>query len=139
VTTKNASQPAWNNQGQLQISYLPALTQRDFDHMLWACDLNFVRGEDSLVRALWAGKPLVWQIYAQTGDAHHRKLAAFLDLLQATPSLRAVHQIWNGVVRGTLPELDLARWRQTVSEAQNRLLAQDDLVTKLIQFSEKSR
>jgi len=40
---------------------LPTLAEMDFDHLLWACDLNFVRGEDSLVRALWAGKPLVWQ------------------------------------------------------------------------------
>jgi uncharacterized repeat protein (TIGR03837 family) len=44
---------------KLRITYLPSLTQSDFDLLLWACDLNFVRGEDSIVRALWAGKPLV--------------------------------------------------------------------------------
>ncbi len=42
---------------------LPWLSQPDYDHLLWACDLNIVRGEDSLVRALWAGAPFVWQIY----------------------------------------------------------------------------
>ncbi len=48
--------------------------------MLWACDLNAVRGEDSLVRGLWAGKALVWHIYPQDDDAHHAKLQAFLRL-----------------------------------------------------------
>ena len=38
---------------------LPLLTQTDYDHLLWACDLNFVRGEDSFVRAQWAGRPFV--------------------------------------------------------------------------------
>ena len=33
---------------------LPWLTQADYDHLLWSCELNFVRGEDSLVRACWA-------------------------------------------------------------------------------------
>ena len=35
---------------------MPALTQRDYDALLWACDLNLVRGEDSWVRALLAGQ-----------------------------------------------------------------------------------
>ena len=34
---------------------LPWLTQPDYDRLLWSADLNFVRGEDSLVRAIWAG------------------------------------------------------------------------------------
>ncbi len=71
-------------------TWLPHLPQTDFDHLLWACDLNFVRGEDSLVRALWAGKPFVWQIYPQDDDAHHAKLGAFLDWLDAPSSLRAL-------------------------------------------------
>jgi hypothetical protein len=59
--------------------------------MLWACDLNLVRGEDSLVRGLWAGKALVWHIYPQHDDAHHAKLQAFLDWLQGPASLRQFH------------------------------------------------
>ena len=51
-----------------------------------------MRGEDSLVRALWAGKPFVWQIYPQDDGAHRAKLEAFLDWLQAPPSLRALHR-----------------------------------------------
>ena len=119
------------------VTWLPAVPQPDFDEMLWSADLNFVRGEDSLVRALWAGAPLVWQIYPQDDDAHHAKLEAFLDWLEAPPSLRRFHRIWNGVEAGPLPLLDdetLADWRAAVRAARARLLAQDDLVTRLCRF-----
>ena len=35
----------------------PFLAQDRYDQLLWACDVNFVRGEDSFVRAQWAGGP----------------------------------------------------------------------------------
>ncbi|WP_442907271.1 elongation factor P maturation arginine rhamnosyltransferase EarP [Hydrogenophaga sp. PBL-H3] len=116
---------------------LPLLSQPEFDHLLWACDLNFVRGEDSLVRALWAGQPLVWQIYPQHDDAHHAKLDAFLGWLQAPGSLRAFHRAWNGVDRTPAvwpgpSELD--DWRACVQAARARLLAQPDLCTQLLGF-----
>jgi uncharacterized repeat protein (TIGR03837 family) len=118
--------------GALSISYLPYLTQPDFDHLLWACDLNFVRGEDSLVRALWAGAPLVWQIYPQDDDAHHVKLNAWLDWLGAPPSLRRFHHVWNGFDDGALPPPETqGPWREAAQDARTRLLAQHDLVTRL--------
>lgn len=122
---------------RLAPAYLAHLPQREFDHLLWSGDLNFVRGEDSLVRALWAGAPLVWQLYPQDDDAHHAKLDAFLDWLQAPPSLRRFHRIWNGLETGALPALDdatLADWRAAVQAARARLTAQDDLVTQLRRF-----
>ena len=145
--------PNQDGRKQLSISYLNPLTQRDFDHLLWACDLNFVRGEDSVVRALWAGKPFVWQIYPQDDDAHRHKLAAFLDMLGAQGSLRAFHQHWNAGLSGPasphapaggpLPSLpgppDLGGWQSTVSAARSRLLAQDDLGTLLLRFVAKNR
>jgi uncharacterized repeat protein (TIGR03837 family) len=130
------SQPDSN--GLLSISYLPRLTQQDFDHLLWSCDLNFVRGEDSLVRALWAGKPLVWQIYPQHDKAHHVKLAAFLDWLGAPASLHGFHAIWNSTAPGPLPALALGEWQQTVTQARQRLLQQDDLVSRLLRFISKN-
>ena len=102
--------------------------------MLWACDLNLVRGEDSLVRALWAGRPLLWQLYPQHDQAHHAKLEAFLDWLNAPASLRHAHRIWNGLIDEPLPALDastLAAWSDCVLAARQRLLAQVDLVTQL--------
>ncbi|MEC4722159.1 elongation factor P maturation arginine rhamnosyltransferase EarP [Noviherbaspirillum sp. CPCC 100848] len=63
----------------LTIRILPFLPQSDYDKLLWACDLNFVRGEDSFVRAQWAGRPFVWHIYPQDKNLHHKKLRAFLQ------------------------------------------------------------
>ena len=84
----------------LRITPLPWLSQEDFDHLLWSCDLNFVRGEDSLVRAIWAGKPFVWQLYPQTDGAHEAKLAAFLHAapgLEGLVGLQAAWRAWCGL------------------------------------------
>jgi uncharacterized repeat protein (TIGR03837 family) len=54
------------------------LSHDDFDRLLWSCDLNFIRGEDSWIRALWAGKPFIWQPYIQENNIHLIKLKAFL-------------------------------------------------------------
>ncbi len=87
--------------GALTVLHVPFLPPDDYDRLLWACDVNFVRGEDSFVRAQWAGKPLVWQIYAQAEAAHQRKLAAFLDRWcaglgpDAAAAARALFAAWN--------------------------------------------
>lgn len=65
--------------GNLMVHVLPFLEQDQYDRLLWGCDLNFVRGEDSFVRAQWAGRPLVWQAYRQEEGAHLLKLDAFLQ------------------------------------------------------------
>jgi uncharacterized repeat protein (TIGR03837 family) len=122
----------------LPVTSLPLLTQRDFDHLLWSCDVNFVRGEDSLARALWAGKPFVWQLYPQQGDAHHAKLAAFLDWLGAPRSLRAFHEAWNGVST-ELPAFVPNEWAGCALEGRDRLLAQEDLATQLMRFASQLR
>lgn len=89
--------------GQLTLHAIPFVAQDRYDELLWACDLNFVRGEDSFVRALMAGKPLVWQIYPQREDAHQAKLAAFLDRYlhsldaSAAAATRDLWRAWNGV------------------------------------------
>jgi uncharacterized repeat protein (TIGR03837 family) len=124
-------------QGLLALHPLPLLSQTDFDHLLWSCDLNMVRGEDSLVRALWAGKPCVWHIYPQDDNAHHDKLEAFLDWLQAPPRLRNFHKAWNGIRAGlTAPDAsELEIWQVTVQEARERLLIQVDLASQLLRFT----
>ncbi|MBP6861141.1 MAG: elongation factor P maturation arginine rhamnosyltransferase EarP [Neisseriaceae bacterium] len=63
--------------GQVRVCVLPFVAQADFDYLLWLADLNIIRGEDSFVRALWAGKPYLWHIYQQQEDAHLPKLNAF--------------------------------------------------------------
>jgi uncharacterized repeat protein (TIGR03837 family) len=118
-------------------SALPYTTQDGFDEMLWACDLNFVRGEDSLVRALWAGQPFIWHIYPQDDNAHHAKLEAFLDWMQAPESLRKAHRIWNVLEEGEWPALNaetLQIWSQSTQTKRQQIYGQTDLVTQLIKF-----
>ncbi|MCX2865183.1 elongation factor P maturation arginine rhamnosyltransferase EarP [Paucibacter sp. PLA-PC-4] len=119
---------------------LPYLSQPEFDHLLWACDLNFVRGEDSFVRAQWAAKPFVWQIYPQQDGAHGQKLEAFMDLwlADATAELaaasRSLWRAWNALTvwPACLPPAEAAqrhaqRWR-------SHLAAQADLSAQLLRF-----
>lgn len=117
------------------ITHLPLIPQPQFDELLWACDLNFVRGEDSLVRALWAGRPLVWHIYPQDDGAHQHKLQAFLDWLQAPADWRALHQAWNGF-DGAMPALDLPAWQACARQARERLLQGPELVSQLLQAAQ---
>ena len=125
---------------------LPYLSQPDYDRLLWACDLNLVRGEDSFVRAQWAAKPLLWQLYPQHDGAHGPKLEAFLDLWLAgvvpplATGLRRLWRAWNGLTdwQGTsLPPLELQQ--EQASQWCRQLQAQPDLVTQLLGFVTDSR
>ena len=123
--------------------FLPFVPQGEFDRVLWCGDCNFVRGEDSLVRALWAGAPFVWQPYPQEDAVLDAKLAALLAWLGAPESLAGFHRVWNGLEPGDLPaDLALAppdAWRDCAARARARALAQDDLVSRLLRFVAKSR
>ena len=84
--------------GRLAVHVIPFVAQDDYDRLLWACDVNFVRGEDSFVRAQWAARPFVWQLYPQNGSAHFAKLDAFFDRYAAglDPAARAAaRRFWN--------------------------------------------
>jgi len=133
------------NRGALRALRLPFLAQADFDRLLWSCDLNFVRGEDSFVRAVWAGGPFVWQLYRQDDGAHAAKLEAFLDrYLVAAPAelgsaLRALYRRWNGITAGAIElapaetALDDA-WAGHAARWRDALAGQADLVTRLLGF-----
>ena len=133
--------------GALRAACLPALSQPDFDHLLWSCALNFVRGEDSMVRAIWAGAPFVWQIYAQEDGAHAVKLAAFLDrFLAGAPAplageVRDAFAAWNGPspIRDALKLPDAAAWAAHCRVWRDRLSAQGDLASQLLEFVTSKR
>lgn len=80
---------------QVRIARVPFVAQPDFDRLLWCADLNFVRGEDSFVRAAWAARPLVWQIYPQDEDAHLEKLEAWLARYPAPAPAQTAIRAWN--------------------------------------------
>jgi hypothetical protein len=80
---------------QVYLERIPFVSQPEYDQLLWMADLNFVRGEDSVVRALWAGKPLVWQIYPQTEGTHLVKLEAWLEMSGLAPEFKTLQRSWN--------------------------------------------
>jgi uncharacterized repeat protein (TIGR03837 family) len=136
------------HRGQLHIHPLPFLPQNRYDELLWACDLNLVRGEDSFVRAQWAGKPFVWHIYPQADDAHRIKLDAYLNLIakvgipQGFPSVTGgtamtnFWHAWNGWSKINWPEFsaDLARQKLLFTAWRNQLATRTDLAAQLVNF-----
>ena len=130
--------------GSLIVRVLPFLEQDNYDKLLWACDFNFVRGEDSFVRAQWAARPMAWQIYPQESGAHWPKLKAFLsrycfDLPQSTAAvLTTFFEAWNRGEAGVPDWESLWRHRATlekhVQEWANRLIKKVDLTTNLVNF-----
>jgi len=128
--------------GNLTLNAIPFMPQEDYDRLLWACDCNFVRGEDSFVRAQWATRPMVWQIYPQQENAHLVKLDAFLDRYcaglaeDAAHAMRNFHHAWNS--NGRLDWDTFWQHRaalQAHAEAWAAHLAQEtDLASKLVIF-----
>ncbi len=125
----------------------PFVSQEDFDRLLWSSDLNFVRGEDSLVRAIWAGKPFVWQIYQQEDAAHLEKLRAWLGL---SPFSRQVEQLmlaWNtgqvaeagAALQALLAPEAQAAWSRLAMQWCGKLAAQTGLAESLVGFCAKNR
>ena len=119
---------------QLEVTELPYLSHTEFDHLLAAQDLNLVRGEDSLVRAIWAGKAFLWQIYRQDDGVHLNKLKAFLNASQAPDVVVQAHLAWNADQVTALPVLSpavLKEWTQWAQDLRERLSQQTDLITRL--------
>lgn len=65
----------------ITFTFRSMVTQDEYDDLLCRSDLNLVRGEDSLVRAMLAGRPFLWQIYPQADNLHLHKLDCFISLL----------------------------------------------------------
>jgi uncharacterized repeat protein (TIGR03837 family) len=130
--------------GSLTLAAVPFVAQDDYDKLLWACDVNFVRGEDSFVRAQWAARPLVWHVYPQTKNAHRLKLDAFLARYGAAlppdpaAALSGLSIAWNSEgdagaawqhFAASLPAL-----RIHAESWASALVAQSDLAEGLIKF-----
>lgn len=130
--------------GQLAIQPVPFLDHGRYDRLLWACDLNCVRGEDSFMQAQWAARPLIWQPYVQEDGAHWNKLRAFLVLYQqglepeTAKLLAEAWQVWNAgenkpeiwrAYLGKLPELTrhAGRWEARIKTWPN-------LANELVKF-----
>lgn len=135
--------------GNLCIHVLPMTDQQGYDRLLWSCDFNIVRGEDSFLRAQWAAKPFIWHIYQQEEDYHLVKLEAFmrlycdnldseiadcwkkLNLAFNQQQASAMQQHWRDIESFALPLL--AHAKQWPIDA----LKTTDLASRLVQFVKK--
>ena len=135
---------SYANSGALTVRVLPFIPQEDYDKLLWACDFNFVRGEDSFVRAQWAGRPFIWHIYPQDNNLHHKKLNAFLQRYSANSnSINALSLYWNEANSAALdlPEvwkelkLALPKLNQISTNWVAEMRQNGDLAANLLKFS----
>lgn len=130
--------------GSLIVQALPYIEQKNFDQLLWCCDLNCVRGEDSFVRAQWAAKVMLWHIYPQQEEAHLDKLEAFLSIynndLEESPkrALNSLYRAWNQQGDMHAPWQQFVEQEQTLQNHAKRWSVQQkkypDLATKLACF-----
>lgn len=136
--------------GSLRIARIRFLPQDAYDALLRLADLNFVRGEDSWIRAHWARRPFVWQPYRQDEDTHHVKLEAFLTRLRtaaagagdppaAIDAVESMMRAWSGLgdagaawraldAQGDAIETVFRHWTAA-------LVRQPDLATQLAVFA----
>lgn len=141
-----ANTAVWQR-GNLCVQALPFVKQERYDELLWACDINFVRGEDSFVRAQWAGKPFIWHIYPQSDGAHMLKLHAFMEKYavglppDAVLVLNSLCEAWNGKA-GSLTSIwnDFLACQSILLEHSGhwaKYLAENNLALNLLDFFEE--
>jgi uncharacterized repeat protein (TIGR03837 family) len=139
LTPGAAQGSAGHARAGLRVLPLPWLEQRDYDRLLWACDINFVRGEDSLLRALWAGRAFVWQAYPQDDGAHRAKLDAMLGQWSPPEAVSRLWRAWNGAPGVPWPGLPapaaMADWQAAARAWRTRLWTAPDLGSQLRAFA----
>lgn len=129
--------------GNLRVFVLPFVEQEQYDLLLWACDVNFVRGEDSCVRAQWAAKPFIWQIYPQHDGVHLEKLEALRRLYTAGLPEKTAQVVqdmwlsWNGGQGVATAWRDFAAQRRVLAKhgmGWAQRLSQNSLALNLLDF-----
>lgn len=136
-------------QGSLTVEVLPMTDQTGYDHLLWSCDFNIVRGEDSFLRAQWAARPFLWHIYPQEENTHLEKLQAFLDRYTHTMSPALANNVQNLfqhfnqahptelIQSWSALQTDWSEWQQQAQQWPQTALAGGNLASQLVQFVEK--
>lgn len=136
-------------QDALILEILPMTNQQGYDELLWSCDFNIVRGEDSFLRAQWAARPFLWHIYPQEENAHLEKLAAFLTLYTAqypaelADSVKSLFFAFNHENQDEWSEIwpEIQKkwniWQNETHSWPEKALAGGNLANQLVQFVEK--
>lgn len=138
--------------GSLTLHVIDFLAQPDYDKLLWVCDCNFVRGEDSFVRAQWAGRPFIWHIYPQDEKLHIKKLKAFLTRFRFVGGAGAdMFLAWNATDQNQVVDweviwehfmVDADEQRAAMRHWEREMTALGDFSSNLMEFVhliEKSR
>lgn len=134
--------------GKFSFRYTPMSDQISYDTALLNHNLNFVRGEDSIVRAMLSGRPFIWNIYPQDAGTHIKKLNSFFDFAKnvcgsdLVEPVRCLNLIYNG--HGKTSSLDdpdcfFDRWSGMSSRLSKYLLSQISLTDRLISFISKHK
>lgn len=142
--------------GGLQVHARAMCSQPEYDEILLSSDLNLVRGEESVVRAMLSGKPFLWHIYVQDEGAHLIKLNSFFDRIaeycaadaaskEVVEKLRALHLFYNG--SPDTPEIPdeiftkefMHSWRRVCESWSEHLLSLGSLTDNLLKFIKKHR
>lgn len=128
--------------GCVKLVIMPFLPQSAYDELLWLCDVNFVRGEESFVRAQWAGKPFIWHIYPTEDAAHWEKLEAFLMVYAPPEALKTLMIQWNsGQLQADAWQnlmLERAQMAQRAEQWRQHLKNLGELSTNLVRFVKKT-
>ena len=140
---KGPESSAHAERGSLRAHAIEFVAQSGFDALLWASHLNFVRGEDSFVRAQWARRPFVWHIYPQADDAHLPKLDAALAHYAAplaAPARQAMERFWHAWNRADAPDwldfwLHRAAYETRAATWAEELAVPGNLAENLAQFA----
>lgn len=130
--------------GGLTVQVIPFLSHQDYDRLLWSCDFNLVRGEDSFIRAQWAGRPFLWHIYPQQDEVHLDKLQAFMALYfppktdSTDDTMSQLWMAWNQQQRVEIiwPEVvkHYSLWGEQAEKWCETLSNQRNLAKSLVEF-----
>lgn len=138
----------------LHIKARSMCSQPEYDQILLSSDLNLVRGEESVVRAMLVGKPFLWHIYVQDEDAHLVKLNSFFDRIQeycatdkdakdVVERVRALHLFYNGstdvneIPQEIFNKDFMNRWKKLCEAWSAHLLSLGSLTDNLLNFIKK--
>ncbi|WBF65707.1 MAG: elongation factor P maturation arginine rhamnosyltransferase EarP [Candidatus Kinetoplastibacterium crithidii] len=134
----------YNNE-MIKIIKIPFVNQNDFDKLLWSMDINFVRGEDSFIRAIWSGRPLVWNIYKQKDNIHINKLDCWIDIYNPPSSVKQLIYSWNQnnsnplikSVQESFSDQNWIKWQEHAKNWSDNQSQQSSLSYRLLKFCTK--
>ena len=136
--------------GKLCFKAQGMVSQAQYDDFLCRADLNLVRGEDSIVRALCVGKPCLWQIYPQSDDIHIGKLQALLTCFKRAlgenyvPALTRLEHLmlaYNGHGSWELTNFDAweQTWQKIAQAMQNYIFSLPNLAESMLFFCQQKQ